>query len=167
MTKYKLQYEKDDKVEEIEVRTRILTPRLRVKLMSFDKEWQLILKKRTVIQKELEKIDEKYAKQMDDYTDTLPKDMMSEEYLQSALAMHKISLMTEEEIVCIQEFNEELSRGNDERTIKLFKIMVDMAALKDDEKELLGTEPGSEFWQSVDISQAGEITESFRKTEKC
>lgn len=167
MTKYKLQYEKDDKVEEIEVRTRILTPRLRVKILSFDKEWQLILKKRTEIEKGFVEIDKKYQAQLDEYLESLPKDLLKPEELQAAYAYHKISLMTENEIKLTQEYNEEASRGNDERTIKLFKLIVDMAALKDDEKELLGTEPGSDFWQSVDISQVGEITESFRKTEKC
>lgn len=166
MTKYKLEYVNDkEETQEIEVRTRILTPKLRIEILKNDKAIMLFQKERETKSKEIVKIQENYTEQTQEYAKNLDTDSITPEQFNGLVNMHQLGLMSPEEIEKTQEFTAENYRLGDEKTIEFFQMIVDLSQLSDENKALIKSTPDGDFWQNINITQIAEINQSFRKTE--
>jgi hypothetical protein len=53
---------------------------------------------------------------------------------------------------------------NDEWNIKLFKLIVDISGLSEEEKKPIQSKEDSNFWKNVNIGKVVEINRYFRRT---
>ncbi|ROL55840.1 hypothetical protein D9V84_10530 [Bacteroidetes/Chlorobi group bacterium Naka2016] len=168
---FELEYYDGDGVKTIPIHLKFLTPKLRVKIVQHDTASQLAFKKfeKEVLNKETLKketeIQNKINKRIEQLKKNNPNLTEEEiEFEKTKFLLEIIKDISEEEL---KEREETLIKNwtyNDEWNIKLFQIIVDSTKLNEEQKELIFSDPGSEFWINANIGRVVDINRYFRRT---
>jgi hypothetical protein len=168
---FELEYYDGDGVKTIPIRLKFLTPALRVKIIQHDTASQLAFKKyeqeilsQEALKKENE-IQEKINVKINEILKINPALSPDEIELEKTKFLLELIKDTSEEE--IKEREAVLIKNwayNDEWNIKLFKLIVDISGLSEEEKKLIQSKEDSSFWKNVNIGKVVEINRYFRRT---
>ncbi|QLH52735.1 MAG: hypothetical protein CH6_0007 [Candidatus Kapaibacterium sp.] len=168
---FELEYYDGDGVKTIPISLKFLTPSLRVQIVKHDTASQIAFKKyekeilnKEALKKETE-IQSKLNKKIEQIKKSNPNITEEEiEVEKTKFLLELIKDITEEEL---KEREETLIKNwayNDEWNIKLFQIIVDPSKLNQEQKDLIFSEPKSDFWNNANIGKVVEINRYFRRT---
>lgn len=168
---FELEYYDGDGLKSIPISLKFLTPALRVQIVKHDTASQIAFKKyeKEILNKEaLRKETETQKiinKKIEQFKKTNPNPTDEEiELEKTKFLLEVIKDITEEEL---KEREETLTKNwayNDEWNIKMFQIIVDATKLDKDQKQLIFSDPGSEFWNNANIGKVVEINRYFRRS---
>ncbi|MFN3307240.1 MAG: hypothetical protein ACK42Z_08665 [Candidatus Kapaibacteriota bacterium] len=171
METFELEYYDGDQIKSIPISLKFLTPALRVQIVKHDTASQIAFKKyekevlnAESVKKETE-LQNKLNKKIEQIKKSNPN--LSEEEIElekTKFLLEIIKDISEDELKAREETLIKNWAYNDEWNIRLFQIIVNTSKLTPEQKDLILSQPDSEFWNNVNIGKVVEINRYFRRT---